>query len=128
MAMLGYRVLLVDLDAQATLTRLCGLQPKLIKVEQTFCSAIGIKPDDAGDITIEEPSPLNPVGTHISGLDIIPASSAVHSIEDVLMGTMASGGTVRLGNMFKDALGAIDGDYDFVLFDCERSLSLSQLI
>lgn len=128
LAMRGYRVLLIDLDGQATLTRMCGLQPYLINSEQTFAAAIGMQDDEAGNVTIGEPVPLAPTKTHISGLDLIPAGMAVTSIDLELMQHIKTGSADKVGPMFEAALGAIDEDYDFVLMDFQPSFSLSQML
>lgn len=126
LAMRGYRVLLIDLDGQATLTRMCGFQPYLIKPEQTFATAIGMEDDDGE--TVSDPRPLIPTKTHISGLDIIPAGMSVTSIDLELMQRIREGSASEVGPLFESALAAVDGQYDFVLMDFQPSFSLSQML
>lgn len=125
LAMRGYRVLLIDLDGQATLTRMCGFQPYLINAEQTMAAALGM--DNEGDL-LDEPQSLTATKTHISGLDIIPAGMAVTSIDLELTRRIKEGTANEVGPTFETALAALDGEYDFVLLDFQPSFSLSQML
>lgn len=128
LAMRGYRVLLIDLDGQATLTRMCGMQPYLIEAEQTFAAAIGMFSDEDGSIGVSDPLPLEPIKTHISGMDLIPAGMAVTSIDLELMQHIRSGSADTVAPLFESALSEIDTEYDFVLMDFQPSFSLSQML
>jgi len=127
LAMDGYRVCLIDLDGQATLTRMMALQPYLLKSEQTFAAAIGMY-DEGTETLIGDPRPLQPIKTYIDGLDIIPAGMAVTSIDMELMNRIGEGESNLIQSMFATALGEVDKDYDFVIMDFQPSFSLSQLL
>ena len=127
LAMQGYKVLLVDLDGQATLTRMLALQPYLLKSEQTFAAAIGMQ-DDGDDVVSVDPMPLSPMSTYISGLDIVPAGMAVTSIDMELMQRIREGSSSQVYGLFEQALAGVDENYDFVLMDFQPSFSLSQLL
>lgn len=127
LAMDGYRVLLIDLDGQATLTRMLALQPYLLRSEQTFAGAIGMY-DEGTETLVGEPQPLTPIKTYIDGLDIVPAGMAVTSIDMELMTRMREGESHLILEMFAKALGEVDQDYDFVIMDFQPSFSLSQLL
>ena len=127
LAMQGYKVLLVDLDGQATLTRMLALQPYLLKSEQTFAAAIGMQ-DDGEDVVSVDPMPLSPMSTYISGVDIVPAGMAVTSIDMELMQRIREGSSSEVYGLFEQALAGVDKNYDFVLMDFQPSFSLSQLL
>lgn len=127
LAMKGYRVLLVDLDGQATLTRMCGFHPHAMKAEQTFGAAIGMRHVN-GEIESGEPLPLQALKTHVSGMHIIPAGMPVTSIDLELAHRIQEGSASQVGPMFESALAAIDSAYDFVLLDFQPSFSLSQML
>lgn len=127
LAMMGYRTLLVDLDGQATLSRMMALQPYLIRSEETFAAAIGMVDSD-DDTEIQEPRPLRPKKTYVNGLDIVPAGMAVTSIDMELLSRMREGESHLIQGMFEAALSGVDKDYDFVIMDFQPSFSLSQLL
>lgn len=126
----GYRVLVIDLDGQATLTRLLALQPDRIRPEQTIAAAIGLHEDEDGDEVAGDPIPLQPVPTFIDGLHVIPASMSVTSMDMELMNLMQDDAekAAAIPGMFRSAIEGIDANYDFVLMDFQPSFSLSQTL
>lgn len=128
LAMRGYKVLMIDLDGQATLSRMMALQPYLIKPQQTFAAAIGMQVDSSGEEAIGDPMPLKPLKTFVSGMDIIPAGMAVTAIDMELMQRIRDGSSNEVYTLFQEALSGVDKDYDFILMDFQPSFSLSQLL
>jgi chromosome partitioning protein len=99
----GHRVLLVDLDPQASLTTFMGIDPD--SLEKT--------PFDA--LVNEEPLF---VLKNIHGMDLAPANITLSAAEIQLVNLEFR--EARL----KEALDPIRDDYDFILIDCPPSLGL----
>lgn len=102
-----HRVLLIDLDPQASLTKFMGLVPA--ELEQTVADAI-----------IEE-EPL-PIHKQIHGLDLCPANRILSTAEMQLVN--AEMRDLRL----KYALETVEDAYDYILLDCPPSLGLLSYI
>lgn len=103
----NYRVLLIDIDPQATLTNFMGLEPN--ELSQTIYDAV-----------IEQKE--LPIHSNIHGLDLVPASVDLSSAELELV--VADMRDLRL----KYALEAIQDRYDFILIDCPPSLGILSYI
>lgn len=101
----GNRVLLVDTDPQANLTRWLGVSGE-IELEQTVYPAVM-----ASDPTGQQ----LPAAMHVHGMDLIPSSIKLAVLERELVGIFM--GVVRL----RDALRNV-GAYDYVLVDPPPSL------
>lgn len=106
LAALGFRVLLVDVDPQANLTRWLGVTEKVGLYQTVYPAVIG---DGVGD-DLALPEPL-----HVHGLDLIPAHLDLARIEPQLIGVIM--GVTRL----RHAIRQLDA-YDFVLVDPPPSL------
>ncbi|MGL6341543.1 MAG: ParA family protein, partial [Waterburya sp.] len=103
----NYRVLLIDIDPQATLTNFMGLEPN--ELSQTIYDGI----IDQQEL---------PIHTNIHGLDLVPASVDLSSAELELV--VADMRDLRL----KYALEPIQDKYDFILIDCPPSLGILSYI
>ncbi|MFN8353863.1 MAG: ParA family protein [Spirosomataceae bacterium] len=97
------KVLAIDLDAQASLTKSCGIQHESIQYN-SGAFILGEKP--FGDIVKKS-----------NNFDILPASADLATKED----------TIKSAPIFpfnlKIALEKIKGSYDFVIIDCPPALS-----
>ncbi len=102
-----HRVLLIDMDPQASLTKFMGLIPK--ELDKTVTDAI-----------LEE-LPL-PIHEGIHGMDLAPANRILSGAEMQLVNTPLR--DFRL----KEALEPLLEEYDFILIDCPPSLGLLSYI
>jgi chromosome partitioning protein len=108
----SHRVLLIDMDPQASLTIFMGLEQELLN-----STVSDVLADEDAD---EELSELPIKGLH--GLDLIPSSINLSATELALVN--ADMRDVRL----KDALSSVTDQYDFILIDCPPSLGLLSYI
>jgi chromosome partitioning protein len=107
LAILKHRVLLIDMDPQASLTKFMGLTPA--ELSQTVADAI----------ISEQPLPIH---TDIYGMDLSPSNRILSTAEMQLVS--AEMRDLRL----KDAIEPVRDSYDFILFDCPPSLGLLSYI
>ncbi len=109
LAMLGRRVLLVDLDPQGNTTSGFGIEKRAL--DNDVYSIL------LADVSMREAL----VPTLVAGLDLVPATIALAGAELELV--VAENRETRL----KTALGEVAEAYDFVLIDCPPSLGLLTL-
>jgi len=107
LAQRGHRVLLVDMDPQASLTNFMGVEA--YKLSKTVYHAI---------VHDEE----LPIHTDLHGLDLAPTNIQLSGAEMELV--LAEFREVRL----KDALEPVQDRYDFILIDCPPSLAILSYI
>lgn len=117
LALRGYRVLAVDLDPQASLTALYGIQPELDE-KASFYEALRY---DEGRKSITEV--IQP--TNFPNLDVVPANLELQEFEyDTPIAMQRKDSTA--GKLFYtrigDALTEIDDRYDVVVIDCPPQL------
>lgn len=117
LALTGHRVLAIDLDPQASLSALHGIQPELDRNPSLY-EALRY---DAGKKPISEI--IRP--TNFPGLDIVPANLELQEYEyDTPLA--ASDRSSADGRMFftriTDALKEVDQRYDIVVIDCPPQL------
>src|SRR5690606_31720561 len=117
LALTGHRVLVVDLDPQASLSALHGFQPEIDHNESLYEA---LRYDD-------ERKPLSALikRTNFPGLDIIPANLELQEYEyDTPLALAAKDGA--MGGIFfgrlDESLAEVADNYDFVLIDCPPQL------
>lgn len=117
LALRGHRVLAIDLDPQASLTALHGIQPELDEVPSLYET---LRYDD-------ERRPITDVirNTNIPNLDIVPASLDLQEYEYDTPVALTSK-EPQAGRAFftriSEALKAVDDRYDVVVIDCPPQL------
>lgn len=104
----GLRVLLVDLDAQSSLTFSLGLDPDGVK-----CGVY--------DLLTGEACAADAVLAAEDGVDLLPSSIDLSAVEAVLLPREDREFVLR------DALADITGSYDVVVLDCSPSLGVLTL-
>lgn len=112
----GYRVLAIDLDPQASLSALHGVQPEIDLAQGgTLYDAI----------RHEDPVPLSDIirQTYFTGLDLVPGNLELMEFEHEtprVLATQAGGALffTRIG----EALASVEADYDLVVLDCPPQL------
>ena len=102
-----HRVLLVDLDPQASLTVFMGLKP--FELQATIADSI------------LRSLPL-PIHSGISELDLVPANIGLSAAEIQLTSALAREWKL------KQALEPIQESYDFILIDCPPSLGILSIL
>ena len=117
LALTGHRVLAIDLDPQASLSALHGIQPELDKNPSLYEA---LRYDEAKKPISEVIRPTN-----FPGLDVVPANLELQEYEyDTPLA--ASNKSSADGRMFftriTDALKEVDHRYDVVVIDCPPQL------
>jgi chromosome partitioning protein len=117
LALTGHRVLAIDLDPQASLSALHGIQPELDKNPSLYEA---IRYDD------QRKSIRDVIrATNFPGLDIIPANLELQEYEydtPLAMQSKTSSDGRTFFTRITDALQEVDAQYDVVIIDCPPQL------
>jgi chromosome partitioning protein len=117
LALYGHRVLAIDLDPQASLTALYGIQPELDNKPSIY-EALRYDAD-------KKPVAEVIVPTNFPGLDLVPATLELQEYEydtPLAMQDRASTEGRMFWNRLEKALGEVDESYDVVVIDCPPQL------
>ena len=98
----GQRVLIVDLDAQASATRMLGQ---------------GFEPPTIRDVLVDGVEPGKAIRSIADGLDLLPSARSLAPIDSWLTGQM------RREEILTRRLSDLE-DYDYVMLDCAPAWSL----
>lgn len=119
LALRGYRVLLVDLDSQGSLTGMFGLQPDLdVDPDQT------LYPLFRGELATIDGLPR---ATHWPGLDIIPAALALYQSEFELPVRRQREPGFQFWRVLEHGIQNAETQYDVVICDCPPSLGFMSI-
>lgn len=105
----GKRVLMVDLDPQASLTIMCNMRPG--DVEYSVCDLLDLKTDpfDCG-YEVE--------ASKLENLYIIPSDIELAEVEQGLIGKTAR------EKILKKQLDKFEGEFDYIFIDCPPQLGI----
>jgi chromosome partitioning protein len=119
-ALEGWRVLVVDLDPQASSTLFFGLIPDVDPA------------DTIGDVLVDNPTAIDSVirETYFTGVDLIPSNLTLQNAE-LILANPNSNQAAELGinpiDRLLHALGTIEDQYDVVVMDCGPNLGIMTL-
>ena len=124
LALHGYRTLALDLDPQASLSALFGLQPEFdVGPNETLYGALRYD---------GERRPLSQVvrKTYFDGLDLVPGNLELHEFEHATPKILSEGrqpGDDMFFARIASALASVDAQYDVVVIDCPPQLGFLTL-
>ena len=111
LAKAGKRVLLIDADAQGSLTASLGYgEPDAM--EYTLATVLGKIVND------EEPEPQEGILHHAEGIDLMPGNIELSGLEVSLVNVMSR------ELVMKEYLEQLRAEYSYILIDCQPSLGM----
>ena len=116
LALSGLRVLAIDLDPQASLSAMFGLQPEFdIAENATLYGAIRYDDERVAMKEIVRP-------TYFTGISIVPGNLELMEFEHETPAAIQRGGARAFFARVRDALDSVESDYDVVVIDCPPQL------
>ncbi len=113
----GRKVLLIDLDPQASLTELCGMYAeKEVTEDDTVLPFIYDPQMEGGLMRLVRP-------TYWDGLDVIPAHPTLFSAEFHIPGTVIKNPSFKFWALLREGVESLRKHYDYILMDTAPSLS-----
>ncbi|MEE3070049.1 plasmid partitioning protein RepA [Donghicola tyrosinivorans] len=121
LALKGYKVLVMDCDPQASITTFFGYQPEIDFFDSgSLYDVIRYKDKESG----EGPVPITDIikTTYFPNLDLVPGGIQVAEFEHETPSALSRGELPVFFNKIRDALKAVENDYDLVIMDCPPQL------
>lgn len=123
LALKGYKVLAVDFDPQGSMTAMLGVDPGLVKIEETFtplCAPPGH--------SLHRPTLVESIRqTYWSGIDLVPGTTGLFRCEFFLptraLNAQREGKQFNFLDVLGKALRPLREDYDFIIIDTPPALS-----
>jgi chromosome partitioning protein len=116
LSLLGRKVLVIDLDPQASLTELCGLYAeKLVNGEETVLPYIYSPDDFLLENVIQD--------TYWDGVDVIPAHPSLFDAEFHLPAMVSKSPGYRFWSLLRKGVEPLRSKYDYIILDTAPSLS-----
>ncbi|MGX9857551.1 plasmid partitioning protein RepA (plasmid) [Limimaricola variabilis] len=120
-ALKGYRVLVVDMDPQASLSTLMGLRPEIDLYERgTIYDVLRYDADRIGIEKVIRP-------THFPSLDLCPGGLILSEYETETPTALRQGDPEPFYTRLRSALNTVDDRYDLVFVDCPPQLGFLTL-
>lgn len=115
----GKKVLMIDLDPQASLTLSCGYDPNMIDFDNCHIGNVLLGQNDIKNccFSIDALEKYDNISDKIS---LVPASLALAKVEKELNHLSENNSRLRL----KKALGSIKDYFDYIIIDCPPQFSL----
>jgi len=125
LVMHGYRVLLVDLDAQASLTQLFGILPHTEVGDDETVRSFLEGPHFQGRPNPNWTADLRPIvqRTHWFNLDLIPSNLGVYGAEFAIAARLRDEEGFAFHRPLAEGLAPLRADYDVIILDTAPSLS-----
>ena len=124
LALRGYRTLMIDCDAQGSLTTLFGLRPDAdVEARHTLSPWLRGPDlvDDPADWTGTLKTAIQPTYWH--GLDLIAANLQLYGAEFAISARRANEKNFRFWTVLQDGIRTVSDDYDVIVIDTPPSLS-----
>jgi chromosome partitioning protein len=119
-ALRGYRTLMIDIDAQGSLTTLFGLRPDAdVRMEHTLAPWFYGPGRDEWTGTLA--TAIQPTYWH--GLDLIAGNLQLYGAEFALAGRQAKEPNFRFYRVLADGIATVSENYDVIVIDTPPSLS-----
>ncbi|MCO5396655.1 ParA family protein [Ralstonia soli] len=113
----GRKVLVIDLDPQASLSELCGLYAeKEVEEHQTVLPYIYDQNMEGGLLSVAQ-------STYWDGLDVIPAHTSLFAAEFHLPGMVKQNPNFKFWSILRQGLEPLRKHYDYIVIDTAPSLS-----
>jgi chromosome partitioning protein len=123
-ALRGYRTLMIDVDAQGSLTTLFGLRPDAdVKLEHTLAPWFygPGRDNSSAEWTGTLATAIQPTYWH--GLDLIAGNLQLYGAEFALAGRQAQEKNFRFYRVLADGIATVSDRYDVIVIDTPPSLS-----